>query len=156
MKPKALVDPHPERWICCLVLEPLQAAGSRRGLTVWGRRTGPSAEMVDKHPAEARWCREQLESRACRSVATLINVEGNFQPNIDYEYCLQRGIHVLGAGVAFGKAAAETSLGMALALARGIGGRLPSGREVIGRLSQQSLLSGAEVGFVGFGNLAGR
>jgi phosphoglycerate dehydrogenase-like enzyme len=77
---------------------------------------------------------------------------------VDYERCFERGIHVLGAGVAFGKAVAEMALSMALALARGTAqaDRLfRQGKEVYGRFSNQEsfLLSGAQVGFVGFGNL---
>ena len=85
-------------------------------------------------------------------------MEGNFQPNVDYEYCFERGIHVLGVGVAFAKAVAEMALGMALALARGIPQAdrvFRQGREVYGRFSNQDsfLISGTAVGFVGFGNL---
>ena len=93
-----------------------------------------------------------------KKLKAIINVEGNFQPNVDYDSCFARGIHVLGVGAAFAKAVAEMALGMALALAR----RIPEadrsfrrGEEVYGRFSNQSsfLISGAEVGFIGFGNL---
>ncbi|HSB70606.1 MAG TPA: hydroxyacid dehydrogenase [Candidatus Methylomirabilis sp.] len=162
MKPKALVDPHPR------TLELLFDGGDRKtleslvALTVWEGSRMP-AEMVERHLPEASVIigqtdlpRERLE-RAQRLKA-IINVEGNFQPNIDYAFCFERGIHVLGTGVAFGKAVAEMALGLAIALARGIpdGDRLfREGREVYGRFSNQDsfLLSGARVGFIGFGNL---
>jgi phosphoglycerate dehydrogenase-like enzyme len=100
--------------------------------------------------------RERLER--AKYLKAIINVEGNFPTNIDYEYCFARGIHVLNGGAAFGPAVAEMALGFALALARGIpeADRLfRKGKEVYGRLSNQTsfLVSGAEVGFIGFGNL---
>src|SRR5918994_768773 len=51
----------------------------------------------------------------------LINIEGNFLPNVDYAACRARGIHVLCASPAFADAVAESALGMAIDLARGIG-----------------------------------
>ena len=147
MKPKALVDPHPRTLDLLFGSNDLKRLKSLVGLTVW-EVGGMPAEMVDKHLAEASVVigqtdlpRERLER--AKKLKAIINVEGNFQPNIDYEYCLQRGIHVLGAGVAFGKAVAEMSLGMALALARGIpeADRLfRQGREVYRRLSNQQVL----------------
>jgi phosphoglycerate dehydrogenase-like enzyme len=100
--------------------------------------------------------RERLERAT--NLRAIVNVEGNFQPNIDYDFCFERGIHVLGAGVAFGKAVAEMALGMALCLARGIPAadrQFRKGKEVYGRFSNQDafLISGADVGFIGFGNL---
>jgi len=45
-------------------------------------------------------------------------VEGNFQPNIDYDFCFRARIQRAGGGRAFGRAVAEMALGMALGLAR--------------------------------------
>ena len=162
MKPKALVDPHPR------TLELLFDEGDRETLeslvtlTVWEGSRMP-AELVERHLPEASVIigqtdlpRERLER--AEKLKAIINVEGNFQPNIDYAYCFERGIHVLGTGVAFGKAVAEMALGLAIALARGIpeADRLfREGREVYGRFSNRDsfLLSGAQVGFIGFGSL---
>jgi phosphoglycerate dehydrogenase-like enzyme len=162
VKPKALVDPHPRTLELLFNPADLTRLKSLVRLTVWEGSRMP-AEMVETHLADAAVLvgqtdlpRERLE-RAKRLKA-IINVEGNFQPNIDYEYCFQQGIHVLGVGVAFGKAVAEMALGMALALARGIpqaDRAFRKGQEVYGRFSNQEsfLLSGSDVGFVGFGNL---
>jgi phosphoglycerate dehydrogenase-like enzyme len=162
MKPLALVDPHPRTLELLFAPEDLKRLKSLVRMTVWEGSRMP-AERVDAHLADASVVigqtdlpRERLER--AKALKAIINVEGNFQPNVDYEYCFERGIHVLGVGVAFGKAVAEMALGMALALAR----RIPQadrlfrhGKEVYGRFSNQDsfLLSGAEVGFVGFGNL---
>jgi phosphoglycerate dehydrogenase-like enzyme len=88
----------------------------------------------------------------------VINVEGNFLPNVDYAACRARGIHVLCASPAFADAVAESALGMAIDLARGIGAAdraMRAGTERYGLESNAGafLLTGAPVGIVGFGDL---
>ncbi|MFS8197831.1 NAD(P)-dependent oxidoreductase [Streptomyces sp. CWNU-52B] len=88
----------------------------------------------------------------------LLNVEGNFFPNVDYDACFRRGIHVLGCGPAYAQAVAEYALGLALDLARGISREdraFRAGREryVLDGNADAVLLRGADVGLVGFGNL---
>ena len=162
MKPKAIVDPHPRTLELLFGPSDLRRLKSLVSMTVWeGSRM--SAETVDRSLPEASVVigqtdlpRERLER--AKKLKAIINVEGNFQPNVDYDLCFERGIHVLGVGVAFGRAVAEMALGMALALARGIpeaDRSFRQGKEVYGRFSNQGsfLISGAEVGFIGFGNL---
>jgi phosphoglycerate dehydrogenase-like enzyme len=50
----------------------------------------------------------------------IVNVESNFLPNIDYDRCFERGIHVLSTAPAFGQAVAEMALALALDLIRGV------------------------------------
>jgi phosphoglycerate dehydrogenase-like enzyme len=162
MEPRALVDPHPRTLELLFDPGDLKRLKALVRMTVWEDGRMP-AEMVEKHLPKASVIigqtdlpRERLERAT--ALKAIVNVEGNFQPNVDYEYCFERGIHVLGVGVAFGKAVAEMALGMALALARGIpqADRLfRRGQEVYGRFSNQEsfLISGADVGLVGFGNL---
>lgn len=88
----------------------------------------------------------------------IINVETNFLPNVDYEACFQRGIHVIAPSSVFAAPVAEIGLGMALSLARGIHtahGDFVGGRELYGLAGnlEAELLAGADVGFVGFGDL---
>ncbi|MEV8426906.1 hydroxyacid dehydrogenase [Streptomyces niveus] len=88
----------------------------------------------------------------------LLNVEGNFFPNVDYATCFERGIHVLGCGPAYAQAVAEYSLGLALDLARGISRedrafRAGQERYVSDGNADAVLLQGSDVGLVGFGNL---
>jgi phosphoglycerate dehydrogenase-like enzyme len=95
--------------------------------------------------------------RAAR-LRALLNVEGNFLPNVDYEECFRRGVHVLGCGPAYAQAVAEYALGMALDLARGISREdraFRAGREryVADGNADAVLLRHATVGLVGFGNL---
>jgi len=162
MKPRALVDPYPRTMALLFGREELRRLKALVTPVTWEGSRMP-AEMVDRHlPAttvligQTALPREQLER--AEQLKAIINVEGNFQPTVDYDTCFQRGIHVLGVGNAFGAAVAEMALGLALALARGIpeGDRLfRRGKEVYGRFSNQEafLLSGADVGFIGFGSL---
>jgi phosphoglycerate dehydrogenase-like enzyme len=88
----------------------------------------------------------------------VLNVEGNFSPNIDYEACFSRGIYVLGCGTAYAQAVAEYALGLAIDLARGITREdraFRAGREryVSAGNDDAILLQGSDVGLVGYGNL---
>jgi HAD superfamily hydrolase (TIGR01509 family) len=88
----------------------------------------------------------------------LLNVEGNFYPNVDYPACFDRGIHVLGCGPAYAQAVAEYALGLALDLARGISREDRAFRErrerYLGAGNEDAvLLRHADVGLIGFGNL---
>lgn len=98
-------------------------------------------------------------ARAPRLRAVL-NVEGNFLPNVDYPACFERGIEVLGIGPVFGQPVAELALGLALAAARDIprgDTELRAGTETLfdeGRNGSTFLLAGKTVGLVGCGSLA--
>jgi phosphoglycerate dehydrogenase-like enzyme len=108
--------------------------------------------LISQQPMDAE--RLGLASR----LKAIINVETNFLPNIDYETCFRRGIHVLAPSSVFAAPVAEIGLGMALALARGIHtghGDFLQGKELYGLEGngEAELLAGADVGFVGFGDL---
>ncbi len=88
----------------------------------------------------------------------IFNVETNFLPNIDYETCFRRGIHVLAPGAVFAAPVAEMALGMALSLARNIHGEHAAflrGDEkwLFDGNRQSELLAGSTVGIIGFGDL---
>ena len=97
--------------------------------------------------------------RAARLKAVL-NVEGNFLPNVDYAACFARGIEVLGIGPVFGPPVAELALGLALAAARDIprgDAEIRAGTELLfdeGVNGGSFLLAGKTVGLVGCGSLA--
>jgi phosphoglycerate dehydrogenase-like enzyme len=98
-----------------------------------------------------------LLSKATR-LRAILNVESNFLDNMDYDQCFARGIHVLSTGKVFAQPVAEIGLGLALALERNIVGAdrdFRAGREVWGGDSNVSarLLSGGNIGFIGFGDL---
>ena len=88
----------------------------------------------------------------------VLNVEGNFLPNIDYDECFRRGIHVLCIAPVYAQPVAEMALGLALSAAR----EIPAGDAAIragteqllgGDLGEVFLLRGKTLGLVGCGNL---
>jgi len=96
---------------------------------------------------------EQMTSLRC-----VFNVETNLINNMPYATLFQRGIHVVTTGLVFAEPVAELGLAMALNLARGIVDAdldFREGRELWGGEGNQSarLLSGADVGIIGFGDL---
>src|SRR4051794_16556954 len=123
-EPLILIDPHPR------TLAQICDAPTRRRLEALGRLVlhedgQMPAAMVERHLPEAELILGQTDlpaerlARAAR-LRAIVNVETNFLPNIDYELCFQRGIHVITPGGAFAPAVAEAALGMAIDLARGI------------------------------------
>ena len=88
----------------------------------------------------------------------IFNVETNFLPNVDYDECFRRGIHVLAPGAVFAAPVAEMALGMALSLARNIHGEhaaFLTGQEkwLFDGNRESELLAGSTVGIIGFGDL---
>ena len=80
-------------------------------------RRRPAARVRDRRPARPAG---RPASRGRAALRVVMNVEGNFYPNVDYEACFRAGIHVLGCGPAYAEAVAEFALGLAIDLARGI------------------------------------
>ncbi len=99
---------------------------------------------------------ERIE-RAPR-LRAIINVKGNWEPNVDYRLAGERRIHVLSAAPAMAPAVAEFCLAQALCLSRRLdeADRLfREGAEAWGIAGNGQAVSlyGARVGMVGFGNL---
>ncbi|MBZ9676422.1 hydroxyacid dehydrogenase [Mesorhizobium sp. ES1-1] len=95
------------------------------------------------------------EMKALRCV---FNVETNLLNNMPYETLFARGIHVVTTGLVFAEPVAELGLAMALNLARNIVDAdlaFRQGKELWGGDGNQTarLLSGADVGIIGFGDL---
>ena len=113
----------------------------------------PSAFAVIGHPDLARG-----SLQAAASLKVIINVEGNFFPNVDYATAFAQGVRVLGCGTAYAQAVAEYSLALALDAARGITRedrhtRTGSDAIVSATTTDSILLRRATVGLVGYGNL---
>lgn len=88
----------------------------------------------------------------------VLNVESNLIDNMPYEEVFARGIHVVTTGAVFAVPVAEIGLGFALDLARGITAAdtaFREGRELWGGdgNTRARLLTGADVGIIGFGDL---
>ncbi|MET3926924.1 hydroxyacid dehydrogenase [Devosia sp. 2618] len=120
-------------------------------------------ELPEETLAEARYILGQpplspeLLARL-QNLRCVLNVESNLINNMPYETLFQRGIHVVTTGAVFAEPVAEIGLGMALDLARGISqsdAAFRTGTELWGGdgNSTARLLSGAEVGIIGFGDL---
>jgi phosphoglycerate dehydrogenase-like enzyme len=100
--------------------------------------------------------RERLQRAT--ELRAIVNVEGNFFPNVDYPTAFSQGVRVLGCGTAYADAVAEMSLGLAIDLARGITREdraFRVGREqyVSANTADSILLRHSAIGLVGFGNL---
>ncbi len=92
------------------------------------------------------------------NLKAIFNVETNFLPNIDYEYCQARGVWVLSPTSSFAQAVAESALAMAIDLARGITAAdraFRAGGEPYGLDANEGcfMFAGAPVGIIGFGDL---
>lgn len=93
-----------------------------------------------------------------KALRCVFNVESNLISNMPYETLFARGIHVVTTGLVFAEPVAELGLAMALNLARGIVDAdlaFRQGKELWGGDGNRTarLLSGADVGIVGFGDL---
>jgi phosphoglycerate dehydrogenase-like enzyme len=119
--------------------------------------------VVDEHLPEAELILGQIPlpterlARAPR-LRAVINVEGNWKPNLDYAECQRRGICVLSIAPAMGPAVAELCLALALDLARGVTAAdraFRRGEEAYGIFGNLDafLLREQPIGMIGFGNL---
>jgi phosphoglycerate dehydrogenase-like enzyme len=92
------------------------------------------------------------------SLRCIFNVESNLINNMPYDEVFRRGIHVVTTGAVFAQPVAEIGLGFALSLFRDIHGAdadFRAGREKWGGAGNGAarLLTGADVGIIGFGDL---
>ena len=120
-------------------------------------------DLPDAVLAEARYIIGQppLDGATLARLAGLrciFNVESNLLNNMPYDAVFARGIHVVTTGAVFAQPVAEIGLGFALSLLRNIHGAdadFRAGRELWGGEGNGSarLLTGAEVGILGFGDL---
>jgi len=160
-KPVVILRPAPQRVDRIFTTASLERLHER--YTVVDLEDEPSEELLDAALPDAFAIIGQPDlptsrlDRATRLRAVL-NVEGNFFPNIDYPTCFANGVHVLGCGPAYAQAVAEYSLGLALDLARGISRedrafRAGQERYVSAGNTDALLMRGADVGLIGYGNL---
>lgn len=88
----------------------------------------------------------------------ILNVEGNFFQNVDYEAAFSRGVNVVACMPVYAQPVAEHALGLAIDLARGISREdraFREGRERYVSAGNQDaiLLRGSEMGILGYGNI---
>jgi phosphoglycerate dehydrogenase-like enzyme len=121
------------------------------------------AALPDTELAEARYIvgqpplsRDTIQRM--QSLRCIFNVETNLLNNMPYDLLFERGIHVVTTGAVFAEPVAELGLAMALNLARNIVDAdlaFRNGAELWGGDGNQTarLLSGSEIGIIGFGDL---
>lgn len=125
---------------------------------------GPLTDAVfDEKAADATIIIGQIDLPKARldrahNLRAVINVEGNFLPNIDYEHAFRRGVRVLNVSPVFAEPVAEVALGMALDLARGISRSdryFRQGVEKYGLEANRDAYSlrNQTIGFIGMGDL---
>jgi phosphoglycerate dehydrogenase-like enzyme len=160
--PIILVDPLPRT--LALIMEPdVKARLERLGRLVISEVEPMPDSVVEAHLPDVELIigqtalpRERLD-RAPK-LKGVINVETNLLPNIDYQRCQERGVWVVTPGSAFASAVAESALGMAIDLARGITAAdraFRAGKERYGLDGNEKTFrfAGAPVGIIGLGDL---
>ncbi|MBP2235975.1 phosphoglycerate dehydrogenase-like enzyme [Sinorhizobium kostiense] len=160
-RPLVISAPEPRTLDLIFTPEALESLHSRYRLV----EADPAnvAGVGDEALAEARYVIGQppLDEQALARMPQLraiLNVESNLLNNMPYEVLFRRGIHVVTTGQVFAEPVAEMGLAMALNLARGIVDAdvaFRDGRELWGGEGNRNarLLSGSEIGIIGFGDL---
>ena len=111
------------------------------------------ARYIVGQPPLSRDTIQRMQSLRC-----IFNVETNLLSNMPYDLLFERGIHVVTTGAVFAEPVAELGLALALNLARDIVDAdlaFRNGAELWGGDGNQTarLLSGSEIGIIGFGDL---
>ncbi|MDK1494743.1 hydroxyacid dehydrogenase [Sinorhizobium sp. 7-81] len=158
-----LVISAPEPRTLDLIFTPASLARLRAGYRAVETTDRDIAALPAEILAEARYIigqppiSSELLARM-QSLRCVFNVESNLINNMPYETLFERGIHVVTTGAVFAEPVAELGLAMAINLARGIVDAdlaFREGRELWGGEGNRAarLISGADVGIIGFGDL---
>jgi phosphoglycerate dehydrogenase-like enzyme len=160
-KPVVLLRPAPQITSRIFTDDALRRLNER--YTIVDGEADPSEELIESCLPEVMAIigqpdlpRERIE-RAPK-LRGILNVEGNFFQNVDYDACFERGINVVACMPTYAQAVAEFSLGLAIDLARGISREdraFREGREgyVFQSTGDSILLRGSEMGILGYGNI---
>lgn len=160
---KPLVISAPEPRTLDLIFAPARLADLRARYELVETSADSVAMLDDATLARARYILGQppISSQTLAKMTSLravLNVESNLIDNMPYEEVFARGIHVVTTGAVFAVPVAEIGLGFAIDLARGITAAdndFRSGTEKWGGDGNATarLLTGADVGIIGFGDL---
>lgn len=158
-----LVISAPEPRTLDLIFTPAAEAALRRTYRIVEADPEDIAGLGDAVLGQARYILGQPPLSAetlarMPNLRAILNVESNLLNNMPYEVLFERGIHVVTTGQVFAEPVAELGLAMALNLARGVidaDVAFREGTELWGGDGNRSarLLSGSEIGIVGFGDL---
>jgi phosphoglycerate dehydrogenase-like enzyme len=161
--PRLIVISVPEPRSLELIFTPGDEAKLRCDYQVFEGQGATAPKAIEEHIAEASFIIGQPDLprhilQQAKKLKAILNVESNFLDNMDYDYCFANGIHVLTTGRVFAVPVAEIGLGMALSLERNISGAdqaFRMGKELWGGdgNTEARLMSGGNIGFIGFGDL---
>lgn len=161
-KPLVLLDPHPRTREMIFAEADFARLASRAELVTAGDGPLDDAVVDECLPRISAIVGQtpmpEARLRRAARLRAIFNVEGNFLPNVDYEYCFRHGIRVAVAAPAFAAPVAEYALALTLDLMRGVtrADRLfREGSEAYGWRGNRdsTTLFGRDVGLVGFGNI---
>lgn len=160
---KPLVISAPEPRTLELIFTPAALADFRARYRIVETTPDGVAGLPEAVLGEARYIVGQPPISAetlarMKALRCVFNVETNLLNNMPYDTLFARGIHVVTTGLVFAEPVAEMGLALALNLARDVIDAdlaFRNGRELWGGDGNQSarLLSGSEIGIIGFGDL---
>jgi len=160
-KPHVISAPEPRT--LDLIFRPERLSELHAHYSVSEVDTDTVGQLPDEVLAETRYVIGQPpidEATLARmpSLRCVFNVEGNLFLNMPYPLLFERGIHVVTTMEVFARPVAEIGLGLALDLLRGITDAdlaFREGREAWGLdgNGHARLLTGADVGLIGFGSI---
>ena len=158
-----LVISAPEPRTLDLIFRPDRLDELRGRYDVREVETDGLADLPDEVLAEARYVIgqppiDEATLARMKNLRCVFNVEGNLFLNMPYAQLFERGIHVVTTMEVFARPVAEIGLGLALDLLRDITEAdlaFRQGREAWGLdgNSHARLLTGADVGLIGFGSI---
>lgn len=161
IRPKVLLDPSPRTSADIFSKDTYKQLSD--SFDVYERNDKSVSDFYQQHLSDSHFIVGQpplstQDIDGASDLQGIINVEGNFLQNMDYQACFRRNIHVLTISPVFAQPVAELALGLALALARDIPAAhqaFVEGKELYGLDGnrQARTLKGCNLGFIGFGDL---
>ena len=162
MKPVIISDPYPRSLSLIFAKQKLQML--KRSFVIITPPEKNKRDFYEKNISKATFIIGQpdLDKELlikAKKLKAIFNVESNFMDNMDYNFCFQKGIHVLATSPVFSKPVAELALGLTLSLIRNIHGshqKFIESKEVYGLDSNKNsfLLTNKKMGIIGLGDLS--
>ncbi|MDB4184410.1 NAD(P)-binding domain-containing protein [Alphaproteobacteria bacterium] len=162
MKPVIISDPYPRSLSLIFTKQKLQML--KRSFVIITPPEKNKRDFYEKNISKATFIIGQpdLDKELlikAKKLKAIFNVESNFMDNMDYNFCFQKGIHVLATSPVFSKPVAELALGLTLSLIRNIHGshqKFIESKEVYGLDSNKNsfLLTNKKIGIIGLGDLS--
>ena len=165
-KPLIILEPH---W---RTMDEIFSARSKASFEehfdiVWGRDGNIPADVYDDALpgafaiVTANPVLDSAGLERAKNLRAVVELSGSFPDTVDYAACAERGVEVLSCSPGFRRAVAEMGMAMLLAGARGLvreheAFRVGEERWLEDVPDTDFTLHGANIGFVGFGQIASR